>query len=61
MLVLTRRPNESIVFPALGVTVRVLAVRGTSVRLGIEAPRGVVVMRDELLGPLQKRPAPSVV
>lgn len=61
MLVLTRRPNESIVFPALGVTVRILEVRGSSVRLGIEAPRDVVVMRAELLEPLGGPPKPSLV
>jgi carbon storage regulator CsrA len=61
MLVLTRRPNESIVIPALGVTVRVLAVRGGRVRLGVEAPREVVVLRGELHEPLAPRPAPSLV
>jgi carbon storage regulator CsrA len=38
MLVLTRRPNESIILPGLGITVVVLEVRGNSVRLGVEAP-----------------------
>ena len=49
MLVLTRRLNESIVLPGLGVTVRVPAVQGGCVRLGIEAPREIVVLRDELV------------
>jgi carbon storage regulator CsrA len=61
MLVLTRRPNESIVFSGLGVTVRVIEVRGNSVRLGIEAPPSVRVFRAELLDPLGKRPSPALV
>jgi carbon storage regulator CsrA len=61
MLVLTRRVNESIVLPGLGVTVRVLAFKGNSVRLGIEAPPSVVVMREELIGQPGVRPGPSLV
>ncbi len=49
MLVLTRRTNESIVLPGLGVAFRVLSVRGANVRIGVEAPPEVVVLRDELL------------
>jgi carbon storage regulator CsrA len=60
MLVLTRRLNESIVIPALGITVRVLAVRGGRARLGVEAPREVAVLRGELHGPPAPRPAPSL-
>ena len=61
MLVLTRRPNESIVFPNLGITVVVLEVRGNSVRLGIEAPPYVSVLRSELIDPecVRPRPAPA--
>ena len=49
MLVLTRRPNETIVLPASGVTVRVLSARTNAVRIGIEAPPDVQVLREELL------------
>ncbi len=49
MLVLSRRPNEKIVLPGLGVTVQVVSVRPGVVRLGIEAPSGVRVLREELL------------
>ncbi|MBY0229995.1 MAG: response regulator [Gemmataceae bacterium] len=48
MLVLSRRPKQSIVFPALGITVRVLKRDGGGVRLGVTAPPSVVVMRGEL-------------
>jgi carbon storage regulator len=49
MLVLSRRCRESIVLPADGVTIRVLEIRANRVRLGIEAPSGVSVLRGELL------------
>jgi carbon storage regulator CsrA len=49
VLVLTRRPHEKIVLPGLGVTIQVVSIKGGSVRLGIEAPPDVQVMREELL------------
>ena len=48
MLVLSRRPDEKIVFPGSHITVQVLAVKGNKVRLGIEAPSQVTVLRSEL-------------
>lgn len=48
MLVLTRRPNENIVFPGRGVTVHVLSTKRGAVRLGIEAPPEVTVLRGEV-------------
>jgi carbon storage regulator CsrA len=50
MLVLSRRPGESVVLPDLGVTVVVSSVRNGVVRLGIEAPPEVAVLRQELVG-----------
>jgi carbon storage regulator CsrA len=50
MLVLSRRLKEKVVLPGLGITVRVLAVRGGTVSLGIEAPPDIAVLRDELVG-----------
>jgi carbon storage regulator CsrA len=55
MLVLSRRLDESIVLPGLGVTVRIVAVKRGVVRLGIEAPPHVKVLREELAG--EARPA----
>ncbi len=49
MLVLTRRPHEKIVLPGLQVTITVVAVKGGAVRIGIEAPPEVQVLREELL------------
>jgi len=54
MLVLSRRANEKIVFPNLGITVDVLGIKGNSARLGIDAPANVTVMRDELLAQLSE-------
>jgi carbon storage regulator len=48
MLVLTRKRGESIVLNG-EIRVAVLAVGRSSVRLGIEAPSGVTIVREELL------------
>lgn len=48
MLVLSRRENESIVIGD-GITVKVVEIRGNQVRLAIEAPKEVRVLRTELV------------
>src|SRR5262249_18536941 len=48
MLVLSRRPNQAVSFPGSETTVRVLSVKGNVVRLGIDAPPEVSVLREEL-------------
>ncbi len=48
MLVLTRRPNERVVFPSLGITIHILKSTKGAVRVGIEAPLKVPVLREEL-------------
>ena len=53
MLVLTRRPNQSIVIGD-GIVVTVLEVRGDQVRIGIQAPRDVDVHREEVWTGLQE-------
>jgi carbon storage regulator CsrA len=47
MLVLSRKLNDEIVIND-NITVRVLRVKGNTVRLGVEAPAEVSVMRGEL-------------
>jgi carbon storage regulator CsrA len=49
MLVLTRRAFENLVFPDLGITIRVLAINRQTVKIGIEAPTEIAVYREELL------------
>ena len=49
MLILTRRVGESV---RIGedVTITVLRIKGTQVRLGVTAPRTVAVQREEISG-----------
>jgi carbon storage regulator CsrA len=56
MLVLSRRPEQHFSFPELGVHVRVLNVRGNVVKIGIEAPRDLSVVRGELAPDLPAKP-----
>ena len=37
MLVVSRKQNQSVVFPALGISVKILRVAGKSVRVGVES------------------------
>ncbi len=48
MLVLSRRLNESILLGG-DIRVVVLGIRGNQIRLGIEAPERVGVVREELV------------
>ena len=48
MLILSRKPNQKVVFPNLGVTVAVVSVQGNRVKLGIDAPTDVSILREEL-------------
>ena len=62
MLILNRRLDEKVRFPDLGVTVQILRVKGSSVRLGIDAPVEVRIIRDELEDEFKDRvPAKSYV
>jgi len=57
MLVLTRRENDRIIFPALGISVEVMKLGRGRASIGIVAPKGIRVMRHELLA--DKEPLPS--
>jgi len=48
MLVLRRKAGEAIVLNQV-ITIRVLGVEGDRVKLGIDAPPDVIVVREELL------------
>src|SRR5437763_14252958 len=48
MLVLSRKENEKILFPHLGIALQILRVGGGKVRLGVEAPSDVAVVRYEI-------------
>lgn len=58
MLVLTRKMNESIVIGD-NIKVMIVGIRGGHVRLGIEAPPEVTVLRDELKRHKSPEPAAS--
>jgi carbon storage regulator len=47
MLVLTRSINESLKIGP-DVTVTVLGVSGSQIRIGIEAPKSIIVLREEV-------------
>ena len=53
MLILARKPNESIVIDAAGVQiwVKVLGVHGKIVTLGVQAPLAFAVAREEVWQP----------
>ncbi|MCG8433676.1 MAG: carbon storage regulator CsrA [Gammaproteobacteria bacterium] len=53
MLVLTRNPDESIVIGD-DVVMTVVNVRGSKVRIGIEAPRDVTIHRLEVYQAIQR-------
>src|SRR6185503_8144813 len=48
MLVLSRKENEKVLFPHLGIAVQILRVGGGKARLGVEAPHDVSVVRHEI-------------
>jgi carbon storage regulator len=56
MLVLTRKIGERIVIDNQ-IVLEVLQVKGQRVRLGIEAPPGAVILRQELLLKTGGRPS----
>ena len=49
MLVLSRGRNDKVVFPNLGITVEILNIASNKVRVGIDAPPNVAVLRHELV------------
>ena len=51
MLILTRRPGESLIIKlptSEKITVTVLGVKGNQVRIGTDAPENITILREEL-------------
>ncbi len=48
MLVLSRKNKEVIRFPEVGISVEILRIKGSTVRVGIDAPMEISVVRGEL-------------
>ena len=54
MLILTRRPGETLIIKlptGEQITVTVLQVKGNQVRVGTDAPADISIVREELLEP----------
>ncbi|TWU59154.1 Response regulator PleD [Rubripirellula tenax] len=48
MLVLSRKADQSVHFPNLGIKVEILSVNGKTVKVGVDAPREVAILRGEI-------------
>lgn len=59
MLVLTRRPGQSIMI-GNDITVTVLEIRNDQVRIGVDAPRSVQVHREEIYEQIARENAAAV-
>lgn len=54
MLILTRRPGESIEINGGEIRVVVLGIKGNQARVGIEAPDDMPIQREEIVGKPKK-------
>ncbi len=61
MLVLSRKKNQKITFAKLGISVEILRLNGNTVRIGVDAPKEVRVVRDELANDEDRADESSVV
>lgn len=59
MLVISRRPEQTVEFPNLGISIRIVRVAGQIVRIGIDAPDDVAIVRGELGTGQKEKPAKS--
>lgn len=57
MLVLSRKMDQSVELPGLGVVIRVIELKRSRVQLGIEAPKEIEVRRGEKALPEDRRPS----
>jgi len=57
MLVLSRRPDEKILLPTVPAILKVISSQASLVRIGIEAPPHVPILREEICRDRQPFPA----
>lgn len=53
MLILTRNPSEKIIINE-NIKIEVLAIHGSQVRLGLEAPSHISIHREEIFNRIQE-------
>ncbi|MCS7281708.1 MAG: carbon storage regulator [Desulfobacterota bacterium] len=55
MLVISRKKNEAVIIKGQEGDIRILVIEGEKgkVRLGIEAPKGYLILREELLSEIK--------
>jgi len=53
MLVLTRKAGQSLIIGD-NITVRILEIKGDSIKIGIEAPREILIHREEVYEAIKK-------
>ena len=58
MLILTRRPTQTVTI-GNDITVTVLEIRGRQVRIGVDAPREIAVLREEIVEKARTRRMPD--
>jgi carbon storage regulator len=49
MLVLSRTKGQEILIPDFGITIKVVDVRGHNIKIGLDAPRNISIVRKELV------------
>ena len=54
MLVLTRKVKQSLLIGEVA-TLKILAIKGNQVRIGIDAPKDVTVHREEIYGRIKRK------
>jgi sRNA-binding carbon storage regulator CsrA len=55
MLVLSRREEDTIYFPTIDATVKLVQLKGKTARVGVIAPRDIPVLRGELVEECHRR------
>lgn len=55
MLVLTRRTGEAIIIGQRDMVIKILAVKGNQVKVGIEVDRNVEVHREEIYEKIERK------
>jgi carbon storage regulator CsrA len=55
MLVLSRHEEDTLYFPTIDATIKLVQVKGKSVKVGVSAPRDVPVLRGELVEDCHRR------